>query len=175
MHIDTVILQFFIFCIGPQLPIWAHNKDSDKTVLMSRLGRVFALRESILQCYLILMGFILRTTFNHRILTCYCRFGCECPLGNLACFFCQLVFSNTALIEKNSEIPPECQTVSTLIRPDKYRGLSYYIDVDCQIELHQWAFLQVTSVDNVSGNVFPGLRWPPLFANYSLMVILIEK
>ena len=24
-------------------------------------------------------------------------------------------------------------------------------------------------------NVFPGLKWPPLFANYSLMVILIEK
>ena len=23
--------------------------------------------------------------------------------------------------------------------------------------------------------VFPGLKWPPLFANYSLMVILIEK
>ena len=23
--------------------------------------------------------------------------------------------------------------------------------------------------------VFPGLKWPPFFANYSLMVILIEK
>ena len=23
--------------------------------------------------------------------------------------------------------------------------------------------------------VFPGLQWPPFFANYSLMVILIEK
>ena len=24
-------------------------------------------------------------------------------------------------------------------------------------------------------NVFPGLKWPPLFANYSLMGIFIEK
>ena len=24
-------------------------------------------------------------------------------------------------------------------------------------------------------NVFPGLKWPPFFANYSLMVILIGK
>ena len=24
-------------------------------------------------------------------------------------------------------------------------------------------------------NVFPELKWPPFFANYSLMVILIEK
>ena len=23
--------------------------------------------------------------------------------------------------------------------------------------------------------VFPGLEWPPFFANYSLMVVLIEK
>ena len=23
--------------------------------------------------------------------------------------------------------------------------------------------------------VFPGLKWPPFFANYSVMVILIEK
>ena len=23
--------------------------------------------------------------------------------------------------------------------------------------------------------MFPGLKWPPLFANYSLMVTLIEK
>ena len=30
------------------------------------------------------------------------------------------------------------------------------------------------SVENLS-IVFPGLKWPPLFANYSLMAILIEK
>ena len=30
--------------------------------------------------------------------------------------------------------------------------------------------------DNIlNTNVFPGLKWPLLFANYSLMVILIEK
>ena len=39
-----------------------------------------------------------------------------------------------------------------------------------------WISIQLLQV-NVSflTNVFPGLKWPPLFANFSLMVILIEK
>ena len=28
---------------------------------------------------------------------------------------------------------------------------------------------------NIQAIVFPGLEWPPFFANYSLMVVLIEK
>ena len=45
-----------------------------------------------------------------------------------------------------SEIPPECQTVWTQIRPDKCRDQSYYIGVDCQIELNQQVFIKVTYV-----------------------------
>ena len=39
--------------------------------------------------------------------------------------------------------------------------------------------LQQTTISNFAAFsktiVFPGLKWPPFFANYSLMVILIEK
>ena len=30
-------------------------------------------------------------------------------------------------------------------------------------------------LSNKVGNVFPGLKWPPFFANFSLMVTFIEK
>ena len=33
----------------------------------------------------------------------------------------------------------------------------------------------IGNVFNLFAIVFPGLKWPPLFAHYSLMVILIEK
>ena len=59
---------------GSYLPIWVHNKYSDKTVLMPRLSRVGAWRGSIFGCYLILMELNLRITF-HRILIYNCRFG----------------------------------------------------------------------------------------------------
>ena len=70
------------------------------------------------------------------------------PLGNFACFCGLLIFSNTVVFfkKKKSEISPECQTVWTQIRPDKCRDQSYYIGVDCQIELNQRVFLKVTSV-----------------------------
>ena len=59
------------------------------------------------------------------------------PLGNFACICRLLIFSNTVFFIKMSEIPPECQTVWTQIRPEKCRDQSYYICVDCQIELNQ--------------------------------------
>ena len=56
----------------------------------------------------------------------------HCILGNFSCFFVVCWFFQNYLFEKNlSEIPSECQTVWTLIRPDDPSGL-IWVQTVCQ-------------------------------------------
>ena len=103
--------------------------------LMPKLSRVFAWHGNILRYYLILME------FNQPIFTEYSYITAGLAVIWLAYLCAHWVVLHvfvlcTFLIK--SEIPPECQRIWTQIRPQKCRVLSYYIGLDCQIELNKY-------------------------------------
>ena len=57
----------------------------------------------------------------------------HCILGNFSRFFCLLLIFFKIIFSKNSvrDIPSECQTVLTLIRPDDSSGL-IWVQTVCQ-------------------------------------------
>ena len=68
------------------------------------------------------------------------------PLGYFACFCRLLIFSNTFFFKKVRNATRVLDSLDPVDMPVKCRAQSYYIGVDCQIEINQRVFLKVTSV-----------------------------